>query len=74
MGYWTDSDKLVLIQNEALLPNEILENRTVVVTTIMVRHTTTLHTHMRIRAHAHKETHKHKRDTDTHTPSSALTS
>uniref|UniRef100_A0A674DQ33 Glutamate receptor n=1 Tax=Salmo trutta TaxID=8032 RepID=A0A674DQ33_SALTR len=35
MGYWTDSDKLVLIQNEALLPNEILENRTVVVTTIM---------------------------------------
>uniref|UniRef100_A0A8C7DJZ3 Glutamate receptor n=1 Tax=Oncorhynchus kisutch TaxID=8019 RepID=A0A8C7DJZ3_ONCKI len=35
MGYWTDSDKLVLIQNEALNPNEIMENRTVVVTTIM---------------------------------------
>ncbi|KAI1893940.1 hypothetical protein AGOR_G00128820 [Albula goreensis] len=37
IGYWNDIDKLVLIQNEILLPNETsaLENRTVVVTTIM---------------------------------------
>ncbi|KAJ8256771.1 hypothetical protein COCON_G00189230 [Conger conger] len=37
IGYWNDIDKLVLVQNEILLPNETsaLENRTVVVTTIM---------------------------------------
>ncbi|KAG9328901.1 hypothetical protein JZ751_009441, partial [Albula glossodonta] len=37
IGYWNDVDKLVLIQNEVLLPNETsgMENRTVVVTTIM---------------------------------------
>ncbi|XP_061103599.1 glutamate receptor 4 isoform X3 [Conger conger] len=37
IGYWNDADKLVLIQNEVLLPNETsgMENRTVVVTTIM---------------------------------------
>ncbi|XP_036393711.1 glutamate receptor 4a isoform X4 [Megalops cyprinoides] len=37
IGYWNDIDKLVLIQNELLLPNETaaMENRTVVVTTIM---------------------------------------
>lgn len=39
MGYWNDADKLVLIQDSPLLPNDTtgLENRTVVVTTIMVR-------------------------------------
>lgn len=38
MGYWSDADKLVLIQDSPLLPNDTsgLENRTVVVTTIMV--------------------------------------
>uniref|UniRef100_A0A3B4CIL8 Glutamate receptor n=1 Tax=Pygocentrus nattereri TaxID=42514 RepID=A0A3B4CIL8_PYGNA len=37
IGYWNDADKLVLIQDQALLPNETsgMENRTVVVTTIM---------------------------------------
>ncbi|KAJ8347818.1 hypothetical protein SKAU_G00264070 [Synaphobranchus kaupii] len=37
IGYWNDVDKLVLSQNEVLLPNETsrMENRTVVVTTIM---------------------------------------
>ncbi|KAJ8410818.1 hypothetical protein AAFF_G00187750 [Aldrovandia affinis] len=37
IGYWNDIDKLVLVQNEILLPNETsaTENRTVVVTTIM---------------------------------------
>lgn len=41
MGYWSDADKLVLIQDSPLLPNDTtgLENRTVVVTTIMVRGT-----------------------------------
>lgn len=39
IGYWNDADKLVLIQDSPLLPNDTtgLENRTVVVTTIMVR-------------------------------------
>lgn len=43
MGYWSDADKLVLIQDSPLLPNDTtgLENRTVVVTTIMVRGTLT---------------------------------
>lgn len=38
IGYWNDADKLVLIQDQALLPNETsgMENRTVIVTTIMV--------------------------------------
>lgn len=38
IGYWNDADKLVLIQDSPLLPNDTtgLENRTVVVTTIMV--------------------------------------
>lgn len=38
IGYWNDADKLVLTQDQALLPNETsgMENRTVVVTTIMV--------------------------------------
>lgn len=48
IGYWNDADKLVLIQDSPLLPNETsgMENRTVVVTTIMVRdwHVLT-HTH-----------------------------
>ncbi|KAG7493981.1 glutamate receptor 4 isoform X3 [Solea senegalensis] len=37
IGYWTDTDKLVLIQDSPLLPNDTsgMENRTVVVTTIM---------------------------------------
>ncbi|CAB1442062.1 unnamed protein product [Pleuronectes platessa] len=37
IGYWTDADKLVLIQDSPLLPNDTsgMENRTVVVTTIM---------------------------------------
>uniref|UniRef100_A0A8C7M7V8 Glutamate receptor n=1 Tax=Oncorhynchus kisutch TaxID=8019 RepID=A0A8C7M7V8_ONCKI len=37
IGYWNDIDKLVLVQNEVLLSNDStsLENRTVVVTTIM---------------------------------------
>ncbi|XP_062329495.1 glutamate receptor 4a [Osmerus eperlanus] len=37
IGYWNDIDKLVLVQNEPLLSNEStpMENRTVVVTTIM---------------------------------------
>ncbi|XP_056910807.1 glutamate receptor 4b isoform X1 [Takifugu flavidus] len=37
IGYWNDADKLVLIQDSPLLPNDTtgLENRTVVVTTIM---------------------------------------
>ncbi|XP_053505634.1 glutamate receptor 4b isoform X4 [Ictalurus furcatus] len=37
IGYWNDADKLVLIQDHALLPNETsgMENRTVIVTTIM---------------------------------------
>ncbi|XP_058614197.1 glutamate receptor 4b isoform X6 [Onychostoma macrolepis] len=37
IGYWNDADKLVLTQDQALLPNETsgMENRTVVVTTIM---------------------------------------
>ncbi|CAF88978.1 unnamed protein product, partial [Tetraodon nigroviridis] len=37
IGYWSDADKLVLIQDSPLLPNDTtgLENRTVVVTTIM---------------------------------------
>ncbi|KAK7926045.1 hypothetical protein WMY93_008355 [Mugilogobius chulae] len=37
IGYWSDSDKLVLIQDTPLLPNDTsgMENRTVVVTTIM---------------------------------------
>ncbi|KAF7697045.1 glutamate receptor 4b isoform X2 [Silurus meridionalis] len=37
IGYWNDADKLVLIQDQALLPNETsgMENRTVIVTTIM---------------------------------------
>lgn len=38
IGYWNDADKLVLTQDQALLPNETsgMENRTVIVTTIMV--------------------------------------
>lgn len=38
IGYWNDADKLVLIQDQALLPNETsgMDNRTVIVTTIMV--------------------------------------
>ncbi|XP_060747628.1 glutamate receptor 4b isoform X2 [Tachysurus vachellii] len=37
IGYWNDADKLVLIQDQALLPNETsgMDNRTVIVTTIM---------------------------------------
>uniref|UniRef100_A0AAQ4NZM8 Glutamate receptor n=1 Tax=Gasterosteus aculeatus aculeatus TaxID=481459 RepID=A0AAQ4NZM8_GASAC len=37
IGYWNDADKLVLIQDSPLLPNDTsgMENRTVVVTTIM---------------------------------------
>ncbi|KAL4647058.1 glutamate receptor 4 isoform X3 [Arapaima gigas] len=37
IGYWNDIDKLVLIQNDLLHPNDssALENRTVIVTTIM---------------------------------------
>uniref|UniRef100_A0A8P4G8D4 Glutamate receptor n=1 Tax=Dicentrarchus labrax TaxID=13489 RepID=A0A8P4G8D4_DICLA len=37
IGYWNDADKLVLIQDSPLLPNDTsgIENRTVVVTTIM---------------------------------------
>ncbi|XP_067280392.1 glutamate receptor 4b isoform X3 [Pseudorasbora parva] len=37
IGYWNDADKLVLTQDQALLPNETsgMENRTVIVTTIM---------------------------------------
>uniref|UniRef100_A0A8C7FET6 Glutamate receptor n=1 Tax=Oncorhynchus kisutch TaxID=8019 RepID=A0A8C7FET6_ONCKI len=37
IGYWNDIDKLVLVQNEVLLSNDStnIENRTVVVTTIM---------------------------------------
>uniref|UniRef100_A0A671VV72 Glutamate receptor n=1 Tax=Sparus aurata TaxID=8175 RepID=A0A671VV72_SPAAU len=37
IGYWNDKDKLVLIQDSPLLPNDTsgMENRTVVVTTIM---------------------------------------
>uniref|UniRef100_A0A8C4RQ60 Glutamate receptor n=1 Tax=Erpetoichthys calabaricus TaxID=27687 RepID=A0A8C4RQ60_ERPCA len=37
IGYWNDIDKLVLIQNEIMFPNDTsgIENRTVVVTTIM---------------------------------------
>uniref|UniRef100_A0AAY4D6H5 Glutamate receptor n=1 Tax=Denticeps clupeoides TaxID=299321 RepID=A0AAY4D6H5_9TELE len=37
IGYWNDIDKLVLVQNELLLSNDssALENRTVIVTTIM---------------------------------------
>lgn len=39
IGYWNDADKLVLIQDSPLLPNDTsgMENRTVIVTTIMVR-------------------------------------
>lgn len=39
VGYWNDMDKLVLIQHEPTLGNDIaaIENRTVVVTTILVR-------------------------------------
>lgn len=38
IGYWNDIDKLVLVQNENVLSNDStsMENRTVVVTTIMV--------------------------------------
>lgn len=38
IGYWNDMDKLVLIQHEPTLGNDTsaLENRTVIVTTIMV--------------------------------------
>lgn len=41
IGYWNDADKLVLTQDQALLPNETsgMENRTVIVTTIMVSRT-----------------------------------
>ncbi|XP_072899723.1 glutamate receptor 4 isoform X9 [Hemitrygon akajei] len=37
IGYWNDADKLVLIQNEMMFPNDTsgLENRTVYVTTIL---------------------------------------
>uniref|UniRef100_A0A8C7YYE2 Glutamate receptor n=1 Tax=Oryzias sinensis TaxID=183150 RepID=A0A8C7YYE2_9TELE len=37
IGYWNDADKLVLIQDSPLLPNDTtgIENRTVIVTTIM---------------------------------------
>ncbi|XP_018604321.2 glutamate receptor 4 isoform X2 [Scleropages formosus] len=37
IGYWNDIDKLVLIQNDLLHPNDssAMENRTVIVTTIM---------------------------------------
>lgn len=47
MGYWSDADKLVLIQDSPLLPNDTsgLENRTVVVTTIMVRGSGPAHAH-----------------------------
>lgn len=39
VGYWNDMDKLVLIQHEPSLGNDTsaIENRTVVVTTILVR-------------------------------------
>lgn len=38
IGYWTDADKLVLIQDPSLLSNDTMtQNRTVIVTTIMVR-------------------------------------
>lgn len=39
VGYWNDMDKLVLIQHEPTLGNDTaaIENRTVVVTTILVR-------------------------------------
>lgn len=38
IGYWNDIDKLVLVQNENGLSNDssAMENRTVIVTTIMV--------------------------------------
>lgn len=38
IGYWNDIDKLVLVQNENGLSNDssTMENRTVIVTTIMV--------------------------------------
>ncbi|XP_078401653.1 glutamate receptor 4 isoform X7 [Cetorhinus maximus] len=37
IGYWNDADKLVLIQNEMMFPNDssAMENRTVYVTTIL---------------------------------------
>ncbi|XP_043547753.1 glutamate receptor 4 isoform X6 [Chiloscyllium plagiosum] len=37
IGYWSDADKLVLIQNEMMFPNDssAMENRTVYVTTIL---------------------------------------
>ncbi|XP_048453716.1 glutamate receptor 4 isoform X3 [Rhincodon typus] len=37
IGYWSDADKLVLIQNEMMFPNDssAIENRTVYVTTIL---------------------------------------
>lgn len=40
VGYWNDMDKLVLIQHEPTLGNDTsaIENRTVVVTTILVRY------------------------------------
>lgn len=37
IGYWNDLDKLVLVQNELSMGNDsAMENRTVIVTTIMV--------------------------------------
>lgn len=39
IGYWNDLDKLVLVQNELSMGNDsAMENRTVIVTTIMVMH------------------------------------
>lgn len=47
IGYWNDADKLVLIQDSPLLPNDTtgMENRTVVVTTIMVSGRHVPHSH-----------------------------
>lgn len=40
IGYWNDLDKLVLVQNELSMGNDsAMENRTVIVTTIMVMYT-----------------------------------
>lgn len=56
IGYWNDADKLVLIQDSPLLPNDTtgMENRTVVVTTIMVsgRHAPHSHTGTHMQAHS----------------------
>lgn len=64
IGYWNDMDKLVLVQNELAGGNGSAgENRTVIVTTIMVMHMCAhAHTHTPQLLYRERERQKHYRE------------